>query len=395
MTKRERKSKFCNDCGLPNTYHFQTWTDSVIEATLPSFLPKGFEKMVGSLVERFLSWLRIVKFEKKFDVDELPLKSYVFIQEAMKEGLGIEAQKGPYGYTGNFRLTLPTGRQAAKAGLKNGKGIFFRSLPLTNTSKINVDDKNQVKKILKKNGFPYTEGKSFWFFQKGAALRFAKKTGFPLVVKPRSGSVACHVTTDINSINELKKSIKKAGQYSSRFIVEKYMPDSWVYRATVVGNQIFCVKQVPANVIGDGASTLEQLIAEKNADPKRGISTKTDRLYHDIRHSLNPKMVPGKNEVVYLQKDPFMKLGGELEEVTEKVHPENIKLFRDIAKHFRLKLVGIDFIAKDIAVSWRDQPCAVLELNSLPCIELHHFPTKGIPKNVARALLKEMLESYK
>lgn len=358
--------------------------DSIIESSLPNFLPKKFERGVGSVTEKLLLALKVVKFEKEFDINDFPLRTHVFLKKVAGEGLNIEAQRGPYGYTGAFKLTL-----------KSGKKLSFRGLPLTNTSTYNVDDKSRVKKSLKKQGFPYTQGQSFWFFQQGRALRFAKKTGFPLVIKPKSGSVARHVTTNINSIAQLKGAIKKVNQYSSGFIVERYIPDSFVHRATVVGDEVFCVKQLPAHIIGDEVSSIAQLVEKKNADSKRKVGTKTDKLYHEIVYSLNPAIVPRKDEVVYLQKDPFMKLGGELEEVTKEVHPENIKLFQDIAKYFGLKLVGMDFIASDITKSWRTQLCAILELNSLPCIELHHYPTKGEAKNVARKLLEEMMNDHR
>ena len=95
-----------------------------------------------------------------------------------------------------------------------------------------------------------------------------------------------------------------------------------------------------------------------------------------------------------MQKDPFLKLGGDLVEETPKVHPDNIQLFRNIAKFFDIRVVGIDFLIKDVAHSWKNQECAVLELNSLPCIELHHFPSSGKPQNVADAIVSLFFKYY-
>jgi len=57
-------------------------------------------------------------------------------------------------------------------------------------------------------------------------------------------------------------------------------------------------------------------------------------------------------------------------------------------------LTGIDFLAQDIAVSWKEQPCAILELNSVPCIEVHHFPSSGAPTNPAKALADMFFKHY-
>jgi cyanophycin synthetase len=122
------------------------------------------------------------------------------------------------------------------------------------------------------------------------------------------------------------------------------------------------------------------------------INDTTDRLLGEQGHTLNT--VPEEEEVVYLQADPFLTLGGDLVEVTEATHPENLQLFKDIAKFFDMRLVGIDFIAPDINASFTSQQCAVLELNSVPCIELHHFPSSGRPQNVAGALVDLFSSAY-
>ena len=128
------------------------------------------------------------------------------------------------------------------------------------------------KNHLKKGSFPIAEGKSFWFWQKGRALKFGSdELGFPLVVKPRGGSVARHVTTNIRSREELREGLDKAIVYSPAFIVERFIENSFVYRATVVDfDFVAVVKQVPANVVGDGTSTIQQLVGKKNGDKKRG-----------------------------------------------------------------------------------------------------------------------------
>jgi hypothetical protein len=41
----------------------------------------------------------------------------------------------------------------------------------------------------------------------------------------------------------------------------------------------------------------------------------------------------------------------------------------------------------DIKKSWVETPrCGVIECNSLPFIDLHHFPLQGKPRNIAAAV---------
>ena len=65
------------------------------------------------------------------------------------------------------------------------------------------------------------------------------------------------------------------------------------------------------------------------------------------------------------------------------VHPDNLKLFLKIAATLDDPLVGVDFMMEDMARSWRTTRCGVIECNSLPFIDLHHFPYAGRARNVA------------
>ncbi len=394
---------YCEDCGTSSLYHTSTWLDELTNIFLPHallrFLPRKIDSFFEILLEKFFVLSRIASFKDDFTRADIQLRSSCFIEEGRKRGIKFRALRGPFGYTNHFQME------------KQGKMSRFESLPLAEfLSKYGswiVDDKEITKRHLSKGGFPVAPGKSFWFWQKEKAILYGKdELGFPLVVKPRGGSLSRHVTTDINDIENLEKAINKAISYSPVFIMEKFISPAFVFRATVIDfNDVFCVKQVPANVLGDGKSTIRELIDEKNSDPRRGkpcqkefilnrivLSERTEDLLKNKGYNFSS--VPKKGEIVYLQKDSFLKLGGDLIEVTPKVHPQNLKLFRDIAKFFDIRVVGIDFLAQDISVPWGKQRCAVLELNSAPCIEMHHFPYSGEPQNVAGAIVDLVSEYY-
>jgi cyanophycin synthetase len=390
---------FCNDCGMPSIYHVQTWLDELTDRFLQCLPPfKKLELFFDVLLEKFFIFFKLASLRDDFTSFDIQLKSTCFINEAKKRGIKFKALYGPFGYTNHFRAEM------------DGKIFRFESLPIADFAsryKVQfVDDKERTKHRLKKGNFPVADGKSFWFWQRKKTVEFGVRLGFPLVVKPRSGSVSRHVTTNIQNIDEFKRAINKAIIYSPAFIVEKFIPDTFVYRATVVDfDFVACVKQIAANVIGDGISTIRQLIDNKNNDPRRGEpGQKEFTLYRIVENetlkktlrekAYNFSTIPQKREIVYLQKDPFLKLGGDLVEVTLQVHPDNIQLFRDIARFFDIRLVGIDFLAQNISNSWKNQPCAVLELNSAPCIELHLFPSSGAPQNVAGAVVDLFLKYY-
>lgn len=395
--------KKCPDCGLSSIYHFQTWLDELINYFTPplllKILPRKFQDFFDVLLEKIFIFLKLVSLKENFNYFDIQPRSSCFIEEARKYGIKFRVFYGPFGYTDYFQAKL------------KDKIFRFNSLPVVDflnkyPSQI-IDDKKIVKEYLKKGNFPVSGGRAFWFWQKKKAVGYgAKKLGFPLVIKPRNGSVSRHVTTDIRNSQQLKQAIKKAVGYSPSFIVEKFLPNSFVFRATVIDFDFTaCVKQIPANVVGDGSRTIRQLIDIKNKDPRRGEPFQKGYVLYKITENeitedllknkgRNFFSIPQKGEMVYLQKDPFLKLGGDLIEMTDYLHPDNLQLFRDIARFFDVRVVGIDFLAQDGSLSWKNQTCAVLELNSAPCIEMHHFPSSGKPQNVAGALVNLVFRYY-
>ena len=61
-------------------------------------------------------------------------------------------------------------------------------------------------------------------------------------------------------------------------------------------------------------------------------------------------------------------------------------MFKTIAETVDDPLFGVDIIMESMARSWRDQPCGIIECNSLPAIDVHHVPLRGTPRDVAGAV---------
>ena len=390
---------FCKECGQSNLCHVNTWLEEFDNHLLPPLkLPPKIEAISDIVLEKLFTATGIARLQNDFTISDIQLRSTCFIEEMKKRGAIFHALRSGLGFTNHFKMEIA------------GKTFRFETLPSADfknkySSQI-VEDKQLAKYHCKKGGFPVAAGQSFWFWQKEKATRFGQQIGFPLVVKPRGGSVSRHVTTDIQNETQLKKALRHAIAYSPSFIIEKFIPETSVFRATVIDfDFVVCVRQVPANVTGDGILTIRELIDKKNADPRRGSPDQKQLTLYKIVEDKTTKTllakkgygretIPKKGELVYLQKDPFLKLGGDLVEVTPNVHKDNLKLFSDLARFFDIRLTGIDFLAKDIAASWKNQACAVLELNSLPCIELHHFPTSGTPTDPAKALADMFFKYY-
>jgi len=397
------KQKFCEDCALPASSHWGFWLEGLADVLLPQrffgFLHRYLAKPIDLLMEKLFLALHLVKWCEDFPLAAVQLRTACFIEEARKSGLKIKALYSPFGPNGNFLVEK-----------NDGHKFRFEVLPdvgfLSKYGPGLVDDKKAGKKLLQKAGLPAPASKFFWFFRQRAAYKYGLKLGWPLVVKPRSGSVARHCYTNITTPEQLKIALKKVVQFSPCLLVERYLAGCSVYRATVVDfTNVFCCQQIPANVVGDGQQTIRQLIDQKNNLPNRGQVQQNNFTLFQIKEDvvtqelLNKKgydfsSIPLAGEKVFLQKNPFLRLGGDIAEVTAKMHPENKELFERVARLFDLRLVGIDFLASDINMSWPKQTCAILEVNVAPCIEMHQTPSEGKPQNIAQKVVELALKYY-
>lgn len=67
-------------------------------------------------------------------------------------------------------------------------------------------------------------------------------------------------------------------------------------------------------------------------------------------------------------------------------------MFTEVAVLSGSDLIGIDFICKDISVSYEKQESAILELNSLPYIDMHENPSIDSKIPVAKIVWDFVLE---
>ena len=175
-----------------------------------------------------------------------------------------------------------------------------------------------------------------------------------------------------------------------------------VFRATLVdGVLVASLRRDQPHVIGDGRRTITELVAQANEHPARGGPYFSPMKLDEAARAelswqnLTSSSVPEEGRRAPLHQKVNWSLGGTTTDVTDEVHPDNRKLFEDIAKALRAPIVGIDFIIGDIARSWKEQKrCGVIECNSMPFFDNHHLPFEGEPRNVAGKIWEMTLADY-
>lgn len=281
-----------------------------------------------------------------------------------------------------------------------GYGVHQKRIQATttaNTNMIAVDiagNKHATKTLLGDMGVPVPKG--YRIRLEEDLEDTLERVGFPAVIKPLDGNHGKGATIGITSLEDAKIAWEKAKEYSRWVIVEQQLIGS-DFRALVVNNRLIAVaKRVPAHVKGDGKQTIQQLVDETNADPRRGyghenvlteidIDSQSMRLIDAAGYTLDT--VLAKDELLYLKTTANISTGGTAIDVTDEVHPENVFLFQRIARIIGLDVAGIDIMASNVSEPLRESGGGIIEVNAAPGFRMHLAPSEGIGRNVAEHVI--------
>ncbi|WP_206185888.1 cyanophycin synthetase [Sphingosinicella sp. BN140058] len=303
------------------------------------------------------------------------------------------------------RRGIPVMRLDEQSLIQLGHGRFqqrIRASITGRTSQVATDiagNKNLTKRLLDDSGIQVPRGVVVRNVED--AVRSARRLGFPLVTKPLDGNHGRGVTIGITSEEQLRFGFAEAqSQAKGRdVIVEQFFAGNDHRILVVNGKMIAVAERVPAQVVGDGFSTIRQLVAEINKDPRRGdghenvmTRIKIDALVEEYigRNGLTPDSVPEADQIVLLRATANLSTGGTAIDRTNEIHPDNAEIARRAATIVGLDVAGVDFVCPDITRSVRETGGGVIEINAAPGLRMHIDPSQGAPRDVAKPII-EML----
>jgi len=276
----------------------------------------------------------------------------------------------------------------------------IRATITSETSSIGVElagNKEETKFLLEQSEVPVPKGQ---IIRNESSLDEAcQRVGFPLVVKPIDGNHGRGITVNITSLEEATVAFHAAKRVSNSVIIERFITGV-DYRLLVINHRfVAAALRTPAHVIGDGKSSIQELIDGVNADPRRGYGHEkilTQITINDLTLGLikakgyELSSVLAQHEVLILKDTANLSTGGTAEDVTDFVHPANIAMAERISRIINLDICGIDIMTSDISQPLKETGGAVLEVNAGPGFRMHLAPAKGLPRNVAAPVIEKL-----
>ncbi|MEM6519905.1 MAG: cyanophycin synthetase, partial [Cyanobacteria bacterium P01_C01_bin.70] len=257
-------------------------------------------------------------------------------------------------------------------------------------------DKERTKAILEAMGAPVPAGELIYAFDE-LETAIARLGGYPIVIKPLGGNHGRGITINIRSWREAETAYDRAKEVSHGIIVEHFYSGR-DHRILVVNHQVVAVaERVPAHVVGNGQSTIAQLVEAENRNPRRGnghdnvltqiqLDASTDEMLGRQSCDLDTVLEPG--QIAYLRATANLSTGGTAIDRTDDIHPETVWLAERVSRIIDLDIAGIDVITTDITKPLREADGVIVEVNAAPGLRMHLAPSEGIARNVAAPILQ-------
>lgn len=263
--------------------------------------------------------------------------------------------------------------------------------------------KKVTKTILNENNISVPRGISAKTAKEAIKKMKNEKLQYPLILKPIDGSLAKGITWNITSQKELRAAVhflkEEQKKYKfmkrSRFLVEEmFFGDE--YRVLVLKNKVIsCVKKIPATVIGDGKSTIQELIKKQNKKRLKGYEIKLDK---EAKQSIEKAgftmgSVLPESHNLRLRNDMMLFNGGRSVDCTDMINQSLQKDCVRAVQSLGLEFGGIDLLSKDITKS---KNYTIIEINRNPVYVINEKPlVEGKGVDVSHLILQEVFPQLK
>lgn len=290
----------------------------------------------------------------------------------------------------------------------SGQKRYFRysSLDLNTLGASEISkDKDYANFFMKRMGYPTIPGKTF-FAPKwaeaidsprgiDAAYEYAQSIGFPVIVKPNSGSQGKGVAL-VHTRRDFYAAMRRIFKLDRVALVQTPVSGR-DYRIVVLDDKVISAyERIPLSVVGDGKSTIRALLDKKQRH-FLGSSRDTRLKPEDprtkaklARQQLTLESVPARGERMFLLDNANLSAGGDALDVTDAMHSGFRQFAVKLTKDMGLRLCGVDIMV-DGDISQPPAKYWVLEINSAPGLD-HYVKTGQAQKKIVEDMYLEVLK---
>ncbi|MCW2681798.1 MAG: GNAT-family acetyltransferase [Frankiales bacterium] len=264
----------------------------------------------------------------------------IIADEARRRGINVEVLDSEWG---ELRLTHA------------GRSIVTRESLSELTSAVAMsrcDDKRVTRRVAEQAGLAVPRGRTAT--GDDGDLQFLAEVG-ELVVKPARGEQGKGITVGVTDPSELAPAVALARQHCPQVLLEQLVPGQDL-RVVVIGHEVVAAAvRKPASIIGDGRSTVRDLIAAQSRRraaatggesriPMDDATTATVRAHG---HQLDDVLPVG--EELEVRRTANLHTGGTIHDVTDQLHPALVTAAVAASRALDIPVTGLDFLVPDVS----------------------------------------------
>lgn len=202
-----------------------------------------------------------------------------------------------------------------------------------------------------------------------------------IIVKPLDASLAHGVSMNIKNRADLEQAVESARHYSKIVLAQQQVYGDELRFAVVNGKAVAALLRQTPRVVGDGNSTVVELIRKENEE--RAQLDKTYFAYPQLDDSiidsdlLIDERILSKGEVLELSHSAMVRYGASMYNVLKDVDRGYIEIVERLGS-----ALSRDFIVVDVMIADYGIPCSpdnywFIEFNTSPVLKLFHGTRDG------------------
>ncbi len=263
-----------------------------------------------------------------------------------------------------------------------------------------MENKSVTKKVLRTAQLSVPDGEEY-HHPHTALQDFSHYHKQAIVIKPQSTNFGLGITMIKENTDKTlyQQALDIAFEHDDTVLIEQWITGK-EYRFLIIENNIVGIlHRVPANVVGDGTSSISELVTLKNQDPLRGIGYKTPlekialgkaELLFLKQQNKDFNTIPPLEQTVYLRENSNISTGGDSWDYTDKIHPSYKHIALQAAQTLQVNITGLDMIITDIDQVATPTNHSIIEMNFNPAIHIHDYPYHGSHRGAGKAVLNAL-----
>src|SRR6185312_9668709 len=330
------------------------------EAAIRLYRKLGFTRVAAVCVKRKNPINTPLFAARPPGLEELNPYARIIAEEALRRGIRVEVTDA-----GSGELCLSVGGRTVTT-------LESLSELTTAVAMSRCDDKRVTRRFMERAGVRIARGVQLAGDDAGPATALLDEVG-SVVVKPARGEQGRGITVGVRDADGLQRAVAFAAQFCPDVLVEELV-DGDDLRVVVIDHRVVAAAvRRPAEVIGDGRSTVRELVertSRRRARATGGESTipvddTTAEVVEDAGFAMDD--VPPSGERIRVRRTANVHTGGTIDDVTDRLHPQVAEAAVRASRAIGIPVTGIDFLVPDV-----DGPEHVfIEANERPGLANH------------------------